>query len=186
MPTKTQKEELTRLRKQFIQDLAKLREQYENLEISHKTGIDPGNLSSYGTGAKNPGIKVLDQFYAAFAGEIQNPLVKVNNMKENKENKDRHTTPNGLNEPESIQMYQDNEFGLTAELIATLKINNAQLRSTTAKMLDSSDKLFQLPYKWLDSFDKMVATHDKSIQMFLAMTEAHKIFLQKFGGKESV
>jgi hypothetical protein len=182
MAIRTQKETLGRLREQFIRDLAKLRDRYENIEISHKTGIDPGNLSSYGSGSKIPGLKVLTQFYSAFEGEIQNPFDKANNMEERKVHEDR---PLGkIDEDEAVPLYLDNTDDLTSELIATLKLNNAQLRSTTNKMLESSDKLFQLPYKWLDLLDKMVATQDKSTQMMLTMAEAHKIFLQKFSEKE--
>ena len=186
-----QNEKLASIRERFIQDLTRLRKQYGNSEISRKLGIDPGNLSRYATGAKMPGIKVIDQFYRVFADEIGN----------RKENIDQQRLPSvsdagadygynqarpsvTIDDPQAFPMYRNNEAG-TMELIATLKMNNEQLLSATNKMLDSSEKLFELPYKWLESFDKMIAVQEKSIQMALKMVEAHKIFLENFGGKVS-
>jgi Ribonuclease G/E len=189
-----QKEELSRLRKQFKRDLAKLREKYENLELAGISGIDPANLSSYGSGAKQPGIKVLKQFYSKFADEIPNPLIKPANMEENKDqpqdpNKEKKSTGNThyghdddetrkTDEPATVPLYGDDASGRTNELIANLKIENHHHRTMEIKLMENGDKLFKIPGRVLDSIDKIVAT--QTIQ-----AESHKMMLsallQKFG-----
>ena len=182
MPIKEQKEELRRVRQVFRKDLAKLKAKFENLEIAGKTGIDPGNLSSYASGkGKQPGLTVLGKFYKAYEGELDNPLEKINSMEDKKEN--REETKNEYQhadvppadktgEPQVVPMYQPDE--------------TAYLRSTINKLLDSSDKLLGLPYVWADSLNKMVATQDKSNQATLIMVETHQkiidSFLRKNGG----
>lgn len=211
MATKAQKEKLERLRKLFRKDLVKLRTDYENLEIANKAGIDPGNLSSYASGKnKQPGMKILKKFYDAFYGELENPFDKIDNMENNKVNNDQRDDPKGqkktngpkenseydhddissnkTEDPEVIPLYKDDAVGRTNELIATLKTDNAHLRTVNNKLLDNGDKIFALPYKYLDSIDKIVATHDKSNQAVLNMTEIHQkiidSYLRQTGGEK--
>lgn len=201
MATRAQKEELARLREQFMRDLAKLREVYDNLELAQLTGIDPANLSSYGSGKKLPGIKVLNQFYLALHGKIESPLEKINKM-ENKKgpkgptqntkgqtgkqkqaanyNLNDRGSDNKTEEAAVVPLYKEKESEYVKEIISLLKAENAHLRSTSNKMLDGSDKLFQLPFRWLE-------TIDKTNQITLNMSEAHKMmivaFLQKLVGE---
>ena len=161
MPPRVQNEKLRQLREKFGQDLARLRERYENLEISRKMGINPGNLSSYASGGKAPGIKVLMHFYEVFANEIQNPFDEASN----------------IDVAEAAPLYRNYEDGLTNELNAALKTENGHLRSTNSKMLENTEKI-------LDSMTKMVAAQEKLVQTIATMAESHKIFLQKYGGEE--
>ena len=57
---------------QFRNDLRLLRQRYSNNEIAARLGIDPANLSSYATGAKNPSEETIDSFYKEYLDEIKN------------------------------------------------------------------------------------------------------------------
>ena len=206
MAKKAEKEDLKRLQEQFLRDLARLSAEYENQELGLLTGLHPTNLSRYKT--KPPGIQVLRKFYAGLTGIIDNPFEKTNlDMKENKENKDpesgsreqksaneQKSVPpydhgrvdkNEVNEPGVVPIFDESEAGLKKELFATLRSAIAHHRNIENKMLDGSDKLFSLPYKWLDSFDKMVSAHTLNNQMALATAESQKMmvaaFLKKLG-----
>ncbi|HVS96053.1 MAG TPA: helix-turn-helix transcriptional regulator [Puia sp.] len=57
---------------QFRNDLGLLKQRYSNNEIAARLGINPANLSSYATGAKNPSQATIDNFYKEFGEEIKN------------------------------------------------------------------------------------------------------------------
>lgn len=209
MPTKAEKEELARVREQFRRDLTRLREEYENLELAHKTGIDPGNLSAYGSGTKKPGIKVLNQFYSALADETENPFYKTTIMEDMNTNKDGEKDPNGqkrskgqkepedydhdappsdhIDRPSVGQDRKDDVLSLYKELYAREKLHNADRQSTINKMFATGDRLFEFPTRSLNSLDKMVETHDKNNQSTLIMAKTHQAiinaFLQQFGDR---
>jgi hypothetical protein len=131
MVSTAHKTKLARLREQFSHDWKKLRLKYENSEIARKSEIDPANLSSYGSGRKNPGLKVLMQFYEAFAGEIQNPF-------------DNRPSPYGkLEMSEARTMYLEEDAGHNNELIETLRRENVRLHESLNKMAAVNEKLVQ-------------------------------------------
>ena len=45
---------------------------YSNRDIAARIGVDPTNLSSYRTGKKDPGLEIIERFYAQFGSEITN------------------------------------------------------------------------------------------------------------------
>lgn len=199
MANKAQKEELGRLRKQFKRDLAKLREKYENLELAEIAGIDPGNLSSYGSGTKQPGIKVLKQFYTKFADEIPNPLIKLSEMEQNNDqqqdpNKQKKHTGEAKNEyghdkdetrkteePATAPFYGADAEGRTNDLIATLKIENQHHRSMENQLMENGERIIKIPGRMLDSLDKIIATHATNSETHNMIIAA---FLKKFGPGE--
>ena len=131
MTTKVQKPDFSELRAQFARDLARLRLKYENLELSRKSGIDPANLSSYGSGKKNPGRKVLIQFYEAFASEIPNPF-------EDHE----PTLSREFDVAEPTTAYRErNALPAANDLIETLKLENTHLRKSVETLLAANEKL---------------------------------------------
>ncbi len=190
---KITKKEMTRLRKLFKRDMATLEANYKLSEIAEKSGIDLANLSSYKSdkpGTKQPGIKILKKFYAAFDGELENPFNKTHIMEDKKINEDQQDDPKRqkkadgpdsnsgynldddpptlTNEPGvTIPLYNEDVSGLKKELLAAYKTDNAHLRTVNNKLLDNGDKILGLPHKYLDSIDKIVATHS-------SMTETHQ------------
>lgn len=211
MATKAQKKELARVRKQFRQDLARLKEEYENLELAQKTGIDPANLSSYGSGSKEPGMTVLKQFYSALADETDNPLEKLISMENAKTTKggekdpkgqrktkgqkgsakyNHDTPPSGHLDRSDLDLGRKDEAeGLRKELYTREKFHNANLQANMEKMLDTGKALFQIPNRLLDSFDKLVLTHDKATEKELVNARTHEAmtdaFLRTFGGDQT-
>jgi len=157
MASAAHKTEISRLREQFRRDLRRLRQKYENLEISRQSGIDPTNLSSYGSGKKAPGLKVLMQFYNAFANEIQNPLRRYDYSSSNEV---EAVAVAEIEDPSAT--YHRKAPDLSIELIHSLKQENAHLR---------------------EAFDKIVASNEKLAQSTLMMAEANKKLVERFTTK---
>lgn len=203
---KITKKVLGQLRRLFRRDMATLEAEYGLQEIADRTGIGYANLSSYKSDtpdSKQPGVKVLRKFYAAFKGELENPFDKIDIMEDEKVNDNQQDEPKKKYEEggssanftfeqkdgsetatdEQKTDYKDDSAGRTNELIETLKTDNAHLRTVNHKLLDSGDKIMSLPHKWLDSLDKMVATHAQSNQAILIMAETHRKIIDRFLGE---
>jgi transcriptional regulator with XRE-family HTH domain len=55
----------------FRRIYGQLKEKFNVNQMAKATGIKPGNLSSYASGASDPGEKTLTKFYNAMAEEIE-------------------------------------------------------------------------------------------------------------------
>lgn len=126
------KKELSKLRAQFVRDFTRLRLEYDNLEMAQKIGMDPGNLSSYVSGKKLPGIKVLMHFYKAFADEIENPFEEHNPAPSHE-----------FETQEPTLVYSHAGAGVANQLIETLKRENAELHKSVDTLFAANEKLIQ-------------------------------------------
>lgn len=147
MVSVAQKTKLSRLREQFSRDLARLRLKYGLAEISRKSGIGAANLSSYGSGKKAAGIKVLMQFYKAFAGEIQDPF------------DDYHPGEAPARESETREtriLYHQDEAGDRNHLVETLKEENSRLLRSLDKLIAANEHLVQSTMMMAETNRKLV------------------------------
>jgi transcriptional regulator with XRE-family HTH domain len=172
---KITKKVLAQLRRLFRRDMDTLESDYQLWEIADKTGIDQANLSSYKSGAKQPGIKVLKKFYTAFNGILENPFDKLDIMEDEKKSgsssnftfDQKEGSDSAAHDEETN--FKDDATGLTSELIATLKTHNEHLRTINIRLLDSGDKI--------------VASHDKTNQATVIMAETYRKIIDRFLGE---
>ncbi|HVV05360.1 MAG TPA: hypothetical protein VHC96_14115 [Puia sp.] len=113
----------------FRRDLEHLKEKYRNDEIAKKLGSGAGNLSSYGSGSKNPGEGFLNRFYAVFGEEIK----QLGYFSERSQNDVQHSKVD-----ESQFRYSRKS---SRELIDMLKSNNDFLRINFGKIVESNRDL---------------------------------------------
>lgn len=139
------KAELAKFQAQFIHDLNQLRKNYSNHEIARKISIGEANLSSYGSGKKLPGFRVLMQFYEAFSGEIQNPFKSYANPVPSHVDEIRLTY-----ESPSVESYRENE------ILELLKRQNAHLSDSFDKIVAANQKLVQSTLMLAEANKKLV------------------------------
>jgi hypothetical protein len=113
----------------FRRDLERLKEKYSNDEIAQKLGIHPGNLSSNGSGGKNPGEDFLNRFYEVFGDEIK----QLGFFSERSEDDQLHSK---VDETQFVYSRKG-----ARELIDVLKSNNEFLRAKFDKIVESNQSL---------------------------------------------
>ncbi|HVU59184.1 MAG TPA: hypothetical protein VHD83_29180 [Puia sp.] len=113
----------------FRKDLERLKEKYSNEEIAQKLGVDPTNLSSNGSGSKNPGEDFLNRFYEVFGEEIK----QFGYFSERSEDDKQYSK------------VKDTQFAYSRknarELIDVLKSNNEFLRGDFSNIVKSNQDL---------------------------------------------
>jgi hypothetical protein len=168
----------------FLGDLKKLRRKYSNEDIGHRTGIDPANLSSYRSRAKNPGPKTLNKFYMQFEEETQIPSNEEPTDREPSNQGNMNTTPSQsekVTSPETEEQAQVYHLalpgdvdGLRRELFHVLKANNEHLQESNEHLLAHFDKFFDMNREMVRTQNRMFDTQDKMVDHHGTMIRSHE------------
>lgn len=139
MPKKTRLDE-TKMQERakelhkFRLDFAGLRKRFTLNELAQITGINISNLSSYGSGSKNPGPQIIEAFYAKMKPEIDE-LSRVEYSKA-VEKQDSVVE----SEPFYYRPTKQSK-DINNDLIQSLITINDQIRSNYEKMLENFDRI---------------------------------------------
>jgi transcriptional regulator with XRE-family HTH domain len=134
---------------QFHLDVLLLRKKYTQNDIAKRLGTDPGNLSSYSRGHKNPGEDFLDKFYFIFAAEIKKLAIEY---------------PISDQEPSLVTGEEPQEYARPDhrdDHIRTLKLNNDDLRNYLNSVVKSNEILALSNQKLADAQVSLIARLDK-------------------------
>lgn len=121
--------------KQFRKDLRLLKQKYSNKQIAVRAKIGAANLSSYCTGAKNPGEKTINDFYKEFENEIKNMDYQHPSEDDPQQPAENPALIKYLhaNETRKDHSYDDRD-----DHIQTLKKNNDALLAGITKVIDNN------------------------------------------------
>ena len=140
----------------FRADLQLLKKIYPNAEIAQKLGVDPANLSSYGTGSKKPGEAFLNTFYMNFSKEI-------NEQNDNQQSPsvpyDHESELRTLQEA-AIKCLRANELH---EHKLTLKDNNTHLLGYVNKALEITKSLVDVQKQMAESSHILIKSNEKMV-----------------------
>jgi hypothetical protein len=123
----------------FRMDAKKMLETHLSGVIAEKLDLDPANFSSYVSGGKRPGKKILKKFYAL--EEMQNT---EDNMQDTGDNKKSSQYESGGPSPEAEdaqgRFYADldDPGELRKELFRTYKMNNANCWAGLNEMIETN------------------------------------------------
>jgi hypothetical protein len=124
----------------FRYDFATLRNKYTLNELAKIIGIDASNLSSYGSGMKNPGQRTIEMFYAKMRTEIgYSDQIDYSNVVE-----EPVTEPSGRSHHEPAALSKDNLDALIDRFMSAHEKMLESLQLMTAsneKLVSSTEKL---------------------------------------------
>jgi transcriptional regulator with XRE-family HTH domain len=136
---------------QFQRDFVLLRKKYALNVMAERMGTDPGNLSNYSRGAKNPGEDFLDKFYSIFATEIQG-------LADTYDTSDQGQHVAGDPPQEYIRPDDRDDH------IRTLKLNNEDLRSYLGLVVKNNELLVLSNQKLAEAQLSLIARLERSIR----------------------
>lgn len=147
--------------KQFREDLELLRKTYSNAYIALRLNVDEANLSSYGSGAKNPGEKFLNTFYMNFSNETND-----------QGNKKQPTPYNHESEPITAQEAAIRYLPLQEHNI-TLKDNNTHLfgyvdtaLKMAQNMVEVQKNMVDVQKQMADSSHILIKSNEKMVNYY--------------------
>ena len=151
----------------FIRDVIKLREEFPNRFIAQKLNIDAANLSSYITGAKNPGQETINKFYEVFEKQTRNF---------NNEPVDAAEQP--LSEAQLRSMLNEK-----TEHMDTLKTDKESFRVNHDKLVDTNQTMARTIQTMAESFKTLARSNFIMAKNNQALV--NRIVLKRFPGKRS-
>ena len=145
--------------KKFREDLQLVKKIYPNLEIAQKLNVDPANLSSYGTGSKNPGETFLNTFYMNFSDEIneQNDKQQAASVPYDLESELKTV------QEAAIKYLPNNEL---QEHKTTLKENNTHLLGYVNRALDITQTMVDVQKQMAESSHILIKSNEKMVNYY--------------------
>jgi transcriptional regulator with XRE-family HTH domain len=135
---------------QFHRDFVLLRKKYALNVVAERMGSDPGNLSNYSRGAKNPGEDFLDKFYSNFATEIRELADSYSSSVQ-----DQPYVSEDLPQEYVRPDHRDDH-------IRTLKQNNEDLRNYLALVIKNNELLVISNQKLVEAQLALIAQFDRA------------------------
>jgi transcriptional regulator with XRE-family HTH domain len=145
MAEKAREEQL----QQFIRDFTSLRNRYSLKEIAKQLELDTGNLSSYSSGNKKPGLAIIKKFYERFGKEVITP----DSNSYLQELQIEYKSPE-VHSP-SIAADDDGYYLPSIKANEAIRTNNAMIESL-AEMQRSLSKIIEVNQSLARSVEKVV------------------------------
>ena len=133
----------------FRHDFAFLRNKFTLNELAEIVGIDASNLSSYGSGTKNPGLKTIEVFYDKMRTELDHsPRMEYSNVVEEPSPEvgsgRSYYEPDTRSKDINIDLVYDRFMSAHEKMLENFRLiiaSNEKLASSTEQLVINNTKL---------------------------------------------